>query len=223
LYDRVLSVRTPAIEASLVMAVCSAVRRPVDCGTDVLDCLEPSLSRVPLVSLMLKSLCSWLVSVGVRFVLIRVSLLSPRPIVLPAVLPTVPRASVFDWRTPAALPALIVLPIRVVDPVSIERGLVADCSLVIGTDCSFPPIKLPMLRLRSVRSVERLLFDLGSAAELVFTKVEGLFPPKVSLTGELTAGCFACLGAEEFCVPNILPILERRLAVESFSTFERDD
>jgi hypothetical protein len=44
-----------------------------------------------------------------------------------------------------------------------------------------------MLRLRSVRDLERLLFNLGSAVELVFRKLEGLVPPKVSLTGELTA------------------------------------
>jgi hypothetical protein len=188
----------------------------VDCGTDVLDCLEPSLSRAPLVSLTLKSLLAPLISVRVRSVLrkeslglTRVSRLSPRPIVLPAVLPT--------------LPAPIVRPIRVVDPVCAERGFVADRSLVIETDCSFPPIKLPMPKLRSVRSVERLLFVLGSAAVVVFREVEGLVPPKASLTGELTAGCFACRQAEEFRVPIILPIRERRLAVESFSTFERDD
>lgn len=98
----------------------------------------------------------------------------------PAVFPTVPRASVFDWRPRAVLPAPIVRPIRVVDPDCVERRFVADRSLVIGIDCSFPPIKLPILRLRWVRDVERLLFNLGSAAELVFRKLEGLF--------ELTAG-----------------------------------
>lgn len=206
------------------MAVCF-------CGAIVLDCLVPSLSRVPLVSLMLKFFCSRLISVRVRSVLTRVPRLSPRPIVLPAVLPTVPRASVFDWRARAAFPAAIVRPIRVVDPVSVERWLVADRSLVIETDCSFPPIKLPMLRLRSVRDVERL-----RVSGLV-TRVSGLVEPRATAERrpegragerplsrfELTAGCCACLEAEESRVPIILPIRERRLVLDSFVTFERDD
>ena len=134
--------------------------------------------------------------------------------VRPVALPTVPRVAAFGSRTPAILStdrsvvllAPIVRPIREVDLSSVERRLVAGFFSVAEPEGSLLPIKLPIPRLRSVNSDDRLLFTLDVVA--------GLF--------ELTAGCFAPLGAEEFRVPIILPIRERRLLVDSFFAFERD-
>jgi len=189
----------------LIMAVRS-------CGTDLLVGLEPSLNRSTLVSLTLTSLCSRLISVRVLSVVMRVSRPAGRPIVLPVALPTVPRVSAFGSRTPAILStgplvvllAPIVRPIREVDLSSDERRLVTACSFFTDIDGSLLPITLPIPRLRSVRSVERLLFTLGG--------VEGLV--------ELTAGCLAPVGAEELRVPIVLPIRERWLVVGSFFAFE---
>jgi hypothetical protein len=136
----------------------------------------------------------------------RVSRLSALPIVLSAVLPTVPRVAVFGSRTLDMLSVPIVRPIREVDLSSGERRLVADCFSVVETEGSFLPMKLPIPRLRSVRSDERLLFTFGVVERLL----------------ELTAGCFALLGADELRVPIVLPIRERWLVVDSFFVFERD-
>jgi hypothetical protein len=201
---------------SLVMAVRC-------CRSDVLDVLEPSLNPATRVSPVLESLCSRLMSVRVLSVLVRVSRVPARPTLVPALLPTKPRVAVFGSRTPAILsvdlPVVlsepIVRPIRDGRSSCRDRRLVADRSLVTETDCSFPPIKLPMRELPSARSAERLPFIPRTVDELVFRELEVLF--------ELTAGCFACPGAEEFRVPIILPIRERRLVLDSFVTFERDD
>ena len=70
----------------------------------------------------------------------------------------------------------------------------ADCLFVIETDGSCLPIILPMPRLRSVRCDDWLLLV------LILDEIEDLF--------ELTAGCFAPVGAEELRVPIELPIRE---------------
>jgi hypothetical protein len=102
-----------------------------------------------------------------------------------------------------------------VDLSSAERGLfVADCFSVVETEGSFLPIKLPIPRLRSVRSDERLPFTSDLDDVLACREVEGLL--------ELTAGCFACVGAEEPREPIVSPIRERWLVVDSFFTFETD-
>jgi hypothetical protein len=178
----------------------------VDCGTISLVVLELSLNRAALESLRLISLRSALISVRVLSVLMRVSRLSALPIVLSAVLPTVPRVAVFGSRTLDMLSVPIVRPIREVDLSSGERRLVADCFSVVETEGSFLPMKLPIPRLRSVRSDERLLFTFGVVERLL----------------ELTAGCFALLAADELRVPIVLPIRERWLVVDSFFVFERD-
>lgn len=194
----------------------------MDCGTDFLDGLKPSLSRAELVSLMPIFLLSRLISVRVRSVLIRVSRPSVRPIVLPEAFPIVPRAAAFGSRTPAffstgflaVLSEPIVRPIRDGRFVCGERWLfVADCLFVFETAGSFLPITVPMFRLRftlrcpvEVRSDERLLLIRGV--------VEGL--------PELTAGCFAFVGAEELRVPIILPIRELWLVVGCLFAFETD-
>ena len=97
----------------------------------------------------------------------RVSRPAVRPIVRPVALPTVPRVAALGSRTLVVLLAPIVLreestglPIRDVDLSSGERWLVADCFFVTDIDGSLLPIILPIPRLRSVRSVERLLFTL---------------------------------------------------------------
>jgi len=71
---------------------------------------------------------------------------------------------------------------------------VADCLFVIETDGSCLPIILPMPRLRSVRCDDWLLLV------LILDEIEDLV--------ELTAGCFAPVGAEELRVPIELPIRE---------------
>ena len=58
----------------------------------------------------------------------------------------------------------------------------------------------------------RLLFTLEEVAVLVLFETEGMV--------ELTAGCFAPVGAEELRVPIELPIRERWLVVGSFFAFE---
>ncbi len=124
----------------------------------------------------------------------------------------VPRVAAFGSRTPVTfsadrlgvLPAPIVLPIRELDFIVTERRSVADCLSVIETEGSFLPIILPIPRLRSVRTDDWLLFILSGAEGMV----------------ELTAGCFAPVGAEELRVPIGLPIRERRLVVGSFFAFE---
>jgi hypothetical protein len=163
------------------------------------------------VSLTLKSLCSRLISVRVRSVPMRVSRPAVRPIVLreespglPVALPTVPRVVAFGSRTLVVLLVPIVRPIRELDFTVRERGFVSDCFFVTDIDGSFLPITVPMSRPRSVLSDDRLLFTLG--------EVEGMF--------ELTAGCFATVGAEELRVPIELPIRERWLVVGSFFAFE---
>jgi len=164
------------------------------------------------VSLRLKSLRPVLISVRVCSVPMRVSRPAGRPIVLPAALPTVSRVAALGSRTPATFSAgpLVVLlvpivrPIREVDFTVRERWSAADCLFVIEAEGSFLPIILPMFRLRSVRSDDWLLFTLG--------EVEGLV--------ELTAGCFAPVGAEELRVPIELPIRERGLVVGCFFAFE---
>lgn len=159
-------------------------------------------------SLILISLLWRLISVRVRSVLIRVSRLSVLPIVRPAALPTVPRVAVFGSRTPAlfstgflaVLSEPIVRPIRDGGSACGERTLfVAGCLFVFETAGSLLPITVPMSRLRFTlrspmeeRSDERLFLIPGV--------VEGLL--------ELTAGCFAFVGAEELRVPIILPIRE---------------
>lgn len=70
----------------------------------------------------------------------------------------------------------------------------ADCLFVIETDGSCLPIILPMPRLRSVRCDDWLLLV------LILDEIEDLV--------ELTAGCFAPVGAEELRVPIELPIRE---------------
>jgi hypothetical protein len=167
------------------------------------------------VPLMLKSFCRIPTSGRVRPVLVRVSRPAGRPIVLPAALPTVPRVAALGSRTPAIFPVdrLVMFsepidrPIRDGSFAFGERRLfVADRLFVFKTDSSFLPIIVPMFRLRSVRSDERLLF--------ILDKVEGLV--------ELTAGCFAPVGAEEIRVPIVRPIRERRLVVGCFFAFEAD-
>ena len=173
-------------------------------------------------SLRLKSLRSAPTSVRVRSVPVRISRPSGRPIVLPAALPTVSRVSSFGSRTPATFSAgrsvvllsPIVLPIRELEFTVRERWFVADCLFVIETDGSFLPIILPMPWLRSVRSDDWLLFTVGGVTILSPDEVEGLV--------ELTAGCFAPVGAGELRVPIVLPIRERWLVVGSFFAFERD-
>lgn len=147
----------------------------------------------------------------VRSVLVRVSRPAGRPIVLPAALPTVPRVAVLGSRAPAILSAdrlvvllvPIVLPIRELESTLRERWFVADCLFVIEIEGSFLPITLPMPRLRSLRSDDRLLFTLDEVDVLVLDEIEDLF--------ELTAGCFTTVGAEELRVPIELPIREARL------------
>ena len=95
-----------------------------------------------------------------------------------------------------------------------ERRLLAGCLSVTETDGSFLPIKLPIPRLRSVKIDERLLSISGVVAVSVCREAGGLFEP--------TAGCFACVGAEELRAPIVLPIRERWLVVGSFFAFEGD-
>jgi hypothetical protein len=205
-----------------IVVVCS-------CGADLLNGLVLPLSGETLCSLMpISSLCR-LISVCVRSVPVRLSRPSGRPIVLrresiglPAALPTVPRVSSFGSRMPStfsadrpvALSVPIVLPIRELDSTLRERRSVADCLFVIETDDSFLPIILPMPLPRSVRSDDRLLSTLGGVAVLSLDGIEGPV--------ELTAGCFATVGAEELRVPIVLPIRERELVVGSFFTFGMD-
>ena len=180
-------------------------------------------------SLRLKSFCRIPASGRVRSVVVRTSRSAGRPIVLPAALPTFPRVSGFGSRAPATFsadrsavllpkesPGLvpIVLPIRELDFIVTERESVADCFFVIETGGSFLPIILPMPRPRSVRGDDWLLLIRGEVTVLDMGEVEGLV--------ELTAGCFAPVGAEELRVPIILPIRERWLVVGSFCIFERD-
>jgi hypothetical protein len=93
---------------------------------------------------------------------------------------------------------------------------VADCSFWVTILLSFckmgslPPIRLPIRELRSVRGVERLFIP-RTPDELVFRGFE------------LTAGCLACREAEEFRVPIVPPIRERRLVLDWLVTFETDD
>ena len=132
--------------------------------------------------------------------------------VLPEALPMVPRVVALGSRTPGIFSAVrpvvllvpIILPIRELDFTVTERGFVADCFFAAGTDGVLLPITVPMFRVRSVRSDDRLLLALG--------EVEGLV--------ELTAGCFAPVGAEELRVPIELPIRERWLVVGCFFAFE---
>jgi len=150
-----------------------------------------------------------------------------RPIVLrresrglPAALPTVPRVAALGSWAPAILSAdrlvvllvPIVLPIRELESTLRERWFVADCLFVIEIEGSFLPITLPMPRLRSLRSDDRLLFTLDEVDVLVLEEIEGLV--------ELTAGCFTTVGAEELRVPIELPIRERWLVVGCFFAFE---
>jgi hypothetical protein len=79
-----------------------------------------------------------------------------------------------------------------VDLSSEERWLVTACSFFTDIDGSLVPITLPILWLRSVRSIERLLFT----------------PSGVEVLVELTAGCFAPMGAEKLRVPIVSPIRE---------------
>ena len=138
-------------------------------------------------SLRLKSLRPARTSVLVRSVVVRVSRPSGRPIVLPAALPTVPRAAALGSRMPATFSAdrlvaflsPIVLPIRELEFTVRERWFVADCLFVIETEGSFLPIIPPM---------PRPLFILDEVAVPVLDEIEGLV--------ELTAGCFATVGAE---------------------------
>jgi hypothetical protein len=201
-----------------------------------------------LVSPTLASRCPRLTSVRVRSVRVRVSRVPARPTSLPALLPTKPRVVVFGSRTPATfsvdLPAMlsepIVRPIRdgrspwrrreaspgeSPRPAADRIGVgavreppvrVADCSFWVTILLSFckmgslPPIRLPIRELRSVRGVERLFIP-RTPDELVFRGFE------------LTAGCLACPGAEEFRVPIVPPIRERRLVLDWLVTFETDD
>lgn len=173
-------------------------------NADFLVGLVRSLNGATLASLTLKPSCSLLTSVRVLSVVMRVSRPAVRPMVRPVALPTVPRVDSFGSRTLVVLLAPIVLPIRDVDFASGERRLGSDCFFVAEIDGSLLPIILPIPRPRSVRVDERLL--------LTLVGVDGLV--------ELTAGCVAPVGAEELCVPIVLPIRERRLVVGSFFVFE---
>jgi len=175
---------------------------------DLLDGLKPSLNRVELVSLMLIFLLSRLISVRVLSVLIRESRLSVLPIVRPDTFPTVPRVAVFDSRTSAifSVDRLVMfsepidLPIRDGSFVSVERRLFAgDCLFVFETAGSLLPITVPMYRLR---------FTLRSPVEERSDERLPLIPVAAEDLLELTAGCFAFMGAEELRVPIILPIRE---------------
>jgi hypothetical protein len=109
----------------------------------------------------------------------------------------------------------IVRPIRDGSSVFGERKLfVVDCLFVFGTVGPFLPITVPISRLRTLRSVERLSF--------IPDEVERLLSLRGRLTAELTAGCFTPLGAEELRVPMVSPIRERRLFVACFLAFEID-
>ena len=171
-------------------------------------------------SLRLKSLRLAPTSGRVRSVVVRVSRPSGRPIVLPAALPMVPRVEALGSRAPAAFSAgrlvtllsPIVLPIREGNFASAERWFAADCFFVAETEGSFLPIIPPMPRLRSVRTDDWLPFTLGEVAVSDLVEIEGLV--------ELTAGCFAPVGAEELRVPIELPIRERRLVVGCLFAFE---
>jgi len=173
------------------------------------------------VPLRLKSLRSAPISVRVRSTGMRLSRLDGRPIVLrresrglSAALPTVPRVAARGSRMPSTfsadrlevLPVPIVLPIRELESTLRERWSGADRLSVIETDGSLLPIIPPMSRLRSVRCDDRSL--------LILDETEGQV--------ELTAGCFAPVGAEELRVPIELPIRERWLVVGSFFAFEGD-
>lgn len=201
----------------LVVVVLSVIA-----GADFLNDLEPSRSLLTLVSLMPISLLWRLISVRVLSVLTRVSLLSTRPIVLPVVLPTFWRLADPGSRTPAifSVDRLVKLSEPIVRPTrdgrfdSVERRLVAGCLFVTETDESFLPIILPMPRLRSKGSNNRLLFSLRGVTVLVCREAERLF--------ELTAGSFAPVGAVELRVPIVSPIRERRLVAGSFFAFETD-
>lgn len=130
------------------------------CDADFLNGLKLSLSGATLASLTLKSLRSRLKSARVCAVFVRVSRPAGRPIVLPAVFPTVPRVAAFDPRSPVTFCAdqlvvlfvPIVLPIRELDFTAGERRLLADCFFVTDIDGSFLPITVPIFRLRWVRS-----------------------------------------------------------------------
>ena len=204
------------------------------CGEDFLEGLNPSLTLPTLVSLTLKSLFSRLISVRVRSVLrkesiglMRVSRPSARPIVLrressglSVALPMVlreesigSRVAGFGSRTPAifSVDRLVMFsepidrPIRDGSFAFGERRLfVADCSFVFETNGSLLPISVPIFRLYLVRSEERLLFILGVIGVLL----------------ELTAGCFAPMGAEELRVPMLVPIRERGFVVGCLFAFE---
>jgi hypothetical protein len=122
---------------------------------DFLVGLLPSLSRSTLESLTLKPSCLRFKSVRVRSVVIRVSRLAVRPIVLPIVLPTVPRVVSFGARKLVVLFGPIVLreespglPIREVDFASGERRLVSDFFFTTDNDGSLVPMKLPIRRSR---------------------------------------------------------------------------
>jgi len=163
------------------------------------------------VSLRLKSLRPVPTLVRVRSAGVRISRPAGRPIVLPTALPTVPRAAALGSRMPATFSAdrlvvllsPIVLPIRELEFTVRERWFVADCLFVIETDGSFLPIIPPM---------PRPLFTLDEVAVLDLDEIEVLV--------ELTAGCFATVGAEELRVPIELPIRERWLVVGCFFAFE---